>query len=122
MGYLDCLADLDITDTEAELRAVTRFYSLPLLWERELLSFDDLTRCIKDALRAEARISLTEGGGPGITSAEMLRIFEDIFSLLLAGETELEDKDSSLIDADEVWNTLGSLHEWYDCRLATFGG
>jgi|TARA_R100000084_G_scaffold54302_1_gene22826 hypothetical protein len=121
MGYLDCLADLDITDTEAELRATTRFYSLPLLMERELISFDDLTRCIKDALRAEIKISLTEGATP-ITSAEMLRIFEDMFSLLLAGETQLEDKDLSLIDADEVWYTLLCLHDWYDCRLRTFGG
>jgi hypothetical protein len=121
MGYLDRLADLDITDSEAQLRAVTRFYSLPLLWERELLSFDDLTRCIKDALRAEIEISHTEGGTP-IGSDKILWILQDLYVLLLRGETELEDKDLSLIDADEVWNTLGSLHDWYDCRLATFGG
>ncbi len=121
MGYLDRLADLDITDDEAQLRAVTGFYSLPLLWERELLSFDDLTRCIKDALRAEIKISHTEGGTP-ISTDKIRWILQDLHVLLLGGEPDLEDKDLSLIDADEVWNRLGSLHDWYVCHLATFGG
>tara|TARA_R100000458_G_scaffold52071_1_gene53335 strand:- start:291 stop:671 length:381 start_codon:yes stop_codon:yes gene_type:complete len=112
MGYLDRLADLDITDSEAQLRAVTRFYSLPLLMEREVLTFGDLKRCIKDALAAETKLYYTEGV-EHITADKILWILQDLHILLLEGESSFEDGDGLEVSEDTLWAALQQLHDDY---------
>ena len=116
MGYLDRLADLDITDSEAQLRAVTRFYSLPLLMEREVLTFGDLKRCIKDALVAEIELYYTEGV-EHITSDKIRWILQDLHILLLKGEPSFEDGDGFEVSSDTLWAAFQQLLDWYAPRV-----
>ena len=109
MGYLDRLCDLDITDSEAQLRAVTRFYSLPLLVERELLGYEDFIRCIKDAIPAEHSIAWEKR----LTPEKILWILQDLHMLVFHGEATWEDRDGLAVGRGSCWKRLQQLHGEY---------